>query len=204
MCCNFCRFQLNAGAGSRAGSSLGRGPVRVQGLLWCVGELEQGLLGWAPAHSRSPPLSGCCLLAPGDAQSNGGGQQQCSGRERAGGCSWPSAACATLVRPRAAGVSQKEVPAPGPGFLQSRPAAPPPPDGPQLMFPGHRSRPIPLATVPQYPTATGPWLMALSQHSLAQCPLVGTAAPRWCVGSRRSGYQSNVFSYKEIYICKPS
>lgn len=39
------------------------------------------------------------------------------GEERAGGRSWPSVACdacATLVRPRAAGVSQKEVPAPDP------------------------------------------------------------------------------------------
>lgn len=122
--------------------------------------------------------------------------------KRAGGRSWPAAACdacATLVRPRAAGVSQKEVPAPGPGFLQSRPAAPPPPRS-RAVLPAARwtSAGVPWPLYPsQYPAADGPWLMAPSQHPLANVPWWGlrdgAAAPGWCVGSRRWGYQSNLF-----------
>lgn len=188
-CCNFCRFQLNAGAGSRAGSSLGKGPVRVQGLLRCEGELLQGAAGLGTTSVRVLPA------VPGWLQGMLRAVERVSkcvlGEEGPGGRSWPAAACdacVTLVRPRAAGVSQKEVPAPGSGFLQSRPAAPPPSRDRAVLpaarwasadvpWPPSPSR-FPLATVPQYPTSAGPWLMAPSQHSLAQRPLVGTTGRR--------------------------
>lgn len=159
-CCNFCRFQLNAGAGSRAGVSLRKGPVRVQGLLRCGDELGQGASGLStcPLQCYMEVTTSVRVLpaVPGWLQGMLRVVERVSkcvlGEERADVRSWPAAACdafVTLVRPRAAGVSQKEVPAPGPGFLQSHPAAPPPPRDravlpaarwPQLMFSGHCPR----------------------------------------------------------------
>lgn len=42
MCCNFCKLQLNARAGSGARSSLGKGCAGAQRLLQRGGELGQG------------------------------------------------------------------------------------------------------------------------------------------------------------------
>lgn len=224
MCFNFCKFQLNAGAGSGAEQFI------LQGLLRCGGELGQGAagLGWAE-HLPIPVSPGghhhvrVLFLA---------GSRGCSEQWRgSAGMCWERkgllAAAGPLLPAKpvrdwsGSGLRlfHKRKFLPGTGFLQSRPAAPPPPrdravlPGPRwtsadVPWPPSPSR-FPLAAVPQYPTAAGPWLMAPSQHSLAQCPLAGlgfgAAAPGCCVGSRRWGYRSNLFLLpKKIYICKPS
>lgn len=204
MCCNFYIFQLNAGAGSRAGSSLGRGPARVQGLLWCVGELEQELLGWA-GHLPTPVSHG------GHHQYQGAAcwlQEMLRAMEgvrvfweRNGWWLQLALCCLCDTRPAAGcGCFTKGSSYPGPGFLQSRPAAPPPPrgravlpDGPQLMFPGH----CPRADSPGRctPISHGCWPSAHGPEPTFPGPmsLGGDSSPRVVRGQQSSGYPSNVF-----------
>lgn len=102
MCCNFCRFQLNAGAGSRAGASLGKALSECRGCCGVGVSWGGGLLGWAPpipvSHGGHYQCQGAACyswLAPGDAQSNGRGQQERAEREKGW---WPQLARCCLRR----------------------------------------------------------------------------------------------------------
>lgn len=159
-CCNFCRFQLNAGAGSRAGASLGKALSGCRGCCGVGVSWGGGLLGWAPpipvSHGGHYQCQGAACyswLAPGDAQSNGRGQQERAEREKGW---WPQLARCCLrrlcdTRPAAGcGCFTKGSSCPGTRLPAVPPCSPSAAEG-QGRAPRRPTdlRWCPLATVPQ-------------------------------------------------------